>query len=338
MMVASHHVPVRGPESRFPGKVMEIFRSKVSVYEVELDLRHWDSVDTRAVPRFGPRLFDTIPSLKTLKCNSGKPGGFYQEVSQGTGFANVIEHVILELINLADPGGPDFTGWTREVNGRGTHIIHFGAPDFLVGRLGAVLAVDLDRFFRFVLQTVSAGFTEPQEQDGAAPLDELRAFRELKKTGGDILVVDDDEVVRRACRDVFRYQGYGVLLAGNGAQALSVLPDRGERIALVLLDLMLPDMTGVEIIANIYRLYPEMRILLMSGYTAEDQDIDRICREKRVAFIGKPFTMSALGEKVESLLAGVSRGRSGPDGPFEAAPYHAGAHPSFPRPPAESAF
>lgn len=467
---------------------MEILRSKVSVYEVELDLRHWDSVDTLAVPQFKSRLFGAIPSLMAHKCMAGKQGGFYREVSQGTGLAHVIEHVILELIRLADPDGPDYTGWTREVNGRGTHIIHYGAPDFLVGRLGAVLAVDLvkrligdkevdlpgylkmledpaqyfargeqdsearinlvepasviheierrrgdpwprgpkvvlsevqltnigsiistvsrhletiswnwrgafleyggrfgemiadkvaminidrfahllirgehegferalhrtaqmvgtyripahfiihsvwlyknkllefvieefrhntaslhravgdlDRFFQFILQTISVGFIEGQPEDRASPLDELREFRELKKTGGDILVVDDDEMVRRACRDVFRYQGYGVLLAENGAQALSVLLDKGERIALVLLDLMLPDMAGEEIISTINRLYPEMRILLMSGYSADDMGIDRICRVRRVAFIGKPFTMSALGEKVETLLAG----------------------------------
>ncbi len=471
---------------------MEILRSKVSVYEVELDLRHWDSADTLAVPQFGSRLFGIIPSLMSHKCMSGKVGGFYREVGRGTGFAHVIEHVILELISLVDPDGPDYTGWTREVNGRGTHIIHYGAPDFMVGRLGAVLAVDLvkrliagkevdmpgylkmledpaqyfargdqdpevradlvepasviheierrrsdpwprgpkvvlseaqlanigaivsavsrhletvswswrgafleyggrfaemisdkvgainldrfapllirgdydgferalrrsgqmvgsyripahfvihsvwlyknklleyiieefryntttlhravgdmDRFFQFILQTISSGFAEGHPEDRASPFDELREFRELKKTGGDILVVDDDEMVRRACRDVFRYQGYGVLLAENGAQALSVLLDKGERIAMVLLDMMLPDMAGEEIITTIGRLYPEMRILLMSGYTADDMGIERICRERQVAFIGKPFTMSALGEKVEALLAGDEQG------------------------------
>jgi len=121
---------------------MEIITSKVSVYEIELDLKQWDKIQTNQVPGFQNALSNAITSLKEHKCMTGQMGGFLSELRKGTNFAHVIEHVILELIHLADPEKQVYTGWTRKKDGQ-TYIIHYNAPDFLTGRLAAILSVDL---------------------------------------------------------------------------------------------------------------------------------------------------------------------------------------------------
>jgi len=121
---------------------MEIIKSRVSVYEIELDLEKWDKTQTDQVRGFHNALSTALTSIKEHKCMSGQVGGFLVEVRKGTNFAHVIEHVILELIHLSDSEKKVYTGWTRK-KGNQCYIIHYSAPDFLTGRLAAILGVDL---------------------------------------------------------------------------------------------------------------------------------------------------------------------------------------------------
>lgn len=121
---------------------VEIISSKVSVYEIELDLSEWEKKDSGELPFFHDALHQTIASLQEHKCLKGETGGFLSEVREGTNFAHVIEHVILELIHLSDPSKDRYTGWTRKTL-KDKYIIHYGAPDFLTGRVAAVLGVNI---------------------------------------------------------------------------------------------------------------------------------------------------------------------------------------------------
>ncbi len=159
----------------------EIIRSKVSVYEIELDLSDWSAKLSNEVPNFASLLLDLLPSLKEHNCMAGKPGGFCQELQNGTNFAHVIEHIILELIHLADAEKEYYTGWTRQLDKRDVYIVHYGAPDFLTGRLAAILGIDLvkrvmkgetlsvDHYIQLLKQPHSY-FTE-----GGAATDRIRA-------------------------------------------------------------------------------------------------------------------------------------------------------------------
>ncbi|MCG6537624.1 MAG: hypothetical protein L7F78_23650 [Syntrophales bacterium LBB04] len=124
-------------------QALESVRSKVPVYEIELDLTDWKVKLSTEVPNFAAAILELLPSLKEHICMSGEPGGFCQELRKGTNFAHVIEHIILELIHLANSEKQYFTGWTRQLDKREVYIVHYDAPDFLTGRLAAILSIDL---------------------------------------------------------------------------------------------------------------------------------------------------------------------------------------------------
>lgn len=121
---------------------MEITSSGVSVYEVVLDLKQWEGLQTSQVPGFADALVALMPSTARHKCMSGQVGGFHEELARGTNFGHVVEHVLLELIRLANPDQAAYSGWTKEL-GEGRYVIHYGAPGFLAGRLAAILAVEI---------------------------------------------------------------------------------------------------------------------------------------------------------------------------------------------------
>ncbi len=121
----------------------EIISSKVSVYEIELDLSAWKVVHTHQVPKFVTDIVKWLPSLKEDLSISGQPGGFCRELQKGTNIAHVIEHVILTLIHLTKEENGHYTGWTRQLGDGPVYVIHYGAPDFLTGRLAAILSIDL---------------------------------------------------------------------------------------------------------------------------------------------------------------------------------------------------
>jgi len=127
---------------------MKITASKVCVYEVELDLNRFENQTTKDLPGFVDRLLEAIPSLMTHECLSGQAGGFAAEMKAGTDLAHVVEHVILELEYLADSTGQRYSGWTRKRRKKeNTYVIHYGARDYLTGRLAAILSVEAVRKF-----------------------------------------------------------------------------------------------------------------------------------------------------------------------------------------------
>jgi len=121
---------------------MEITSAGVSVFEVVLNLKQWEGVLSHDIPGFAQSLIDLMPTTANHKCISGQKGGFHTELIRGTNFGHVVEHVLLELIHLAYPNDPEYTGWTKSL-GDGKYVIHYGAPDFLTGRLAAILAVEI---------------------------------------------------------------------------------------------------------------------------------------------------------------------------------------------------
>jgi len=119
----------------------------------------------------------------------------------------------------------------------------------------------------------------------------------LKET---ILVVEDGDAVRSLVCYMLVQSGYRVLEACDGRDALRVCETHPEPIQLVLTDLVMPHMKGAELAERLRRLRPELRVLLMSGYT-DDPVVQRMGRDS-VAFLEKPFTSVGLVEKVRQVL------------------------------------
>jgi CheY-like chemotaxis protein len=119
----------------------------------------------------------------------------------------------------------------------------------------------------------------------------------LKET---ILVVEDGEAVRNLVCLMLVQNGYGVLEARDGREALRVCEAHPGPIQLVLTDLVMPNMKGAELAERLRHERPGLRILLMSGYT-DGPVVQRLGRGP-VAFLPKPFTSVELVEKVRQVL------------------------------------
>jgi len=120
-----------------------------------------------------------------------------------------------------------------------------------------------------------------------------------------ILLAEDNDQVRDLTRVMLERQGYEVMAAANGREALRVLQKHGGPIDLLLTDVIMPDMNGRELFSAASRLQPGLKVLFMSGYTA-DVIAHHGVLEKEVHFIQKPFTLNALTTKVHEVLQGGS--------------------------------
>jgi two-component system cell cycle sensor histidine kinase/response regulator CckA len=115
-----------------------------------------------------------------------------------------------------------------------------------------------------------------------------------------VLLVDDNEELRRVVKRMLSRAGYQVMEAASGAEALSHL-DRGGRVDVVLSDVMMPEMNGRAVVEAIRQRHRDVRVLLMSGYNY-DAAVRGMAQRGDVAFIEKPFTAEKLLQKLREVL------------------------------------
>ncbi|HWS15862.1 MAG TPA: PAS domain S-box protein [Candidatus Methylomirabilis sp.] len=116
-----------------------------------------------------------------------------------------------------------------------------------------------------------------------------------------VLLAEDEEVVRRLTREILTENGYRVLDAGNGREALLISEAHRGEIHLLLTDVVMPKLGGRELAERIRPLRPGLRILYMSGYT-DDAILRHGVLEAEVPFLQKPFTPEGLARKVREVL------------------------------------
>ena len=116
-----------------------------------------------------------------------------------------------------------------------------------------------------------------------------------------VLLVEDDEGVRDLTCAFLERQGYTVLLAENGMEALSLLEEHGGAVALILTDVVMPGISGDELGQRARESYPELKVLYMSGYTNDVINHHGVLDE-HVSFIQKPYSIQALAAKVREVL------------------------------------
>ncbi len=118
---------------------------------------------------------------------------------------------------------------------------------------------------------------------------------------GKILVVDDEDIVRTSCSRTLVPEGYDVRLAKNGVEGLQMAA--GERFDLVLTDLKMPDMDGIEVLRIIKEKWPETMVIIVTGYQTVDTAVKAI-KLGANNYIEKPFTPDALLSAVTEALTG----------------------------------
>jgi PAS domain S-box-containing protein len=127
---------------------------------------------------------------------------------------------------------------------------------------------------------------------------------EIKKCEGQgetILLAEDDTALRESISEYLNLHGYKVLEAANGAQALQIAKEHAESIQVLLTDVILPKLSGVDLAHEVAVMSPDVVILFISGYT--DSKLAVFKPSSSTAFLQKPFGLGALLEKLEEMIA-----------------------------------
>ena len=137
------------------------------------------------------------------------------------------------------------------------------------------------------------------------PLEELKkgVFHEIAGGSETILVVEDEETVRKFVVSVLERQGYRVLDASDGNEALLLCGEFKDSIHLILTDVVMPGMSGRKLVEFLKEISPEIKALYMSGYT-DNAIVHHGMLEEGIEFIQKPFTVEKLAGKVREVLDG----------------------------------
>lgn len=116
-----------------------------------------------------------------------------------------------------------------------------------------------------------------------------------------IIVVDDEEMVREVAKDLLKELGYQVEMASGGREALAKIQHGAEPFHLVLLDMIMPDLDGLETLTALRAIQPGLKVVLISGYDT-DEKIQRALAMKRVEFLQKPYNIVDLAGLVRRFL------------------------------------
>ena len=116
-----------------------------------------------------------------------------------------------------------------------------------------------------------------------------------------LLLVEDEEPLRRAAAEFLRLRGYTVLEAGNGIDALAVSKSHALQIDLAVSDVVMPYMSGGELARQLWTLRPETRVLFVSGYAGQTVSDHKVADVEN-NFLQKPFTLKQLAKKVRIIL------------------------------------
>lgn len=116
-----------------------------------------------------------------------------------------------------------------------------------------------------------------------------------------ILIVDDDESIPEMLKPMLEMMGYNVLTAYKPIDAIEIFKQNSDTISLLVSDVMMPEMNGVELANRLHEIKPDLKILFTSGYTADIITQDRI-GNGTINFISKPFKMKSLQIKIAEVL------------------------------------
>ena len=183
--------------------------------------------------------------------------------------------------------------FTTKGEGRGTGLGLATVHNIVTacgGSVGVESTVGVGTTFRVWLPVAS-------DAEQAATGDEQNAELRGSET---VLVVEDQDAVRNVAARVLRAYGYTVLVARHGNDALSVVQESGPEIALMLTDLVMPEITGAELAARVHALAPHIGVLFMSGYSEVYPGMPDIDQE--APLVRKPFTSEGLARSVREAI------------------------------------
>jgi PAS domain S-box-containing protein len=210
------------------------------------------------------------------------------------------------LISISDDG----TGISAE------HMPHIFEPFYTTKPAGKGTGLGLATVYGIVKQ--SKGFiwaySEPvmgtvfkiylpcvEAHDHPESLEDMRSTRAVRGSET-VLLVEDEQAVRRATSEFLSLQGYTVLEAKDGVDALSVAKNHGAPIDLLVTDVVMPNMSGGQLAKELAQLRPDTKLLFVSGYAGKTV-LDHKVGDLETNFLQKPYTLKQLSLKIREALS-----------------------------------
>jgi DNA-binding NtrC family response regulator len=150
----------------------------------------------------------------------------------------------------------------------------------------------------FTIMLPSIG--KPTEQPTVAPLSETQRDN---RGGETILLVDDEEILLDLGRDILQNYGYKVITTSNPLEAVEIYRARHPEIALVVTDIMMPQMTARELYPQLKDINPSVKVLLSSGFSA-DGVAQSIIEQGACGFLSKPYRIKEMAAIIRDALDG----------------------------------
>lgn len=126
-------------------------------------------------------------------------------------------------------------------------------------------------------------------------------LRLIMESKGLILFVDDEELNRVLAQDILESIGYQSILASSGIEAINIFKNNREKIDIVILDFMMPEMDGKDTFIELKKIDENIKVILSSGYS-ETEDIQFMKEMGLTSIINKPYRIEDLKELLDSVL------------------------------------
>jgi len=134
------------------------------------------------------------------------------------------------------------------------------------------------------------------------PVEPIASFNPAHPQKPVILLVEDESIVRQVTREVLEHAGYQVLESCGPQEALRLATEHRGRIGLLLSDVVMPEMNGLDLALRIQEIEPRVTTVFMSGY-ADNAVLHKTVRDPLSIYIQKPFTVNVLLARVAEALS-----------------------------------
>lgn len=116
-----------------------------------------------------------------------------------------------------------------------------------------------------------------------------------------LLLIDDEDIIRKTAYEQLLYLGYSTLMSDEGLRGINIYRAEKNRIAAVILDLIMPNQNGIDVYKKLLEINPEVKVLFTSGFS-RDASLDELLMSKNTGFIKKPFRLPPLSKAIAKLL------------------------------------